>query len=39
VFRSEEYEFTAGIPDYQPVDASLSQHEAADWVRKLSYYD
>lgn len=32
VFKSEEYEFTAGIPNYKPVDASLSQHEAADWV-------
>ncbi|GAB1522697.1 hypothetical protein RhiTH_005819 [Rhizoctonia solani] len=31
-FRSEEYEFMAGIPDYEPVDASLSQHEASDWV-------
>ncbi|KAG9093963.1 hypothetical protein FRC07_011392, partial [Ceratobasidium sp. 392] len=32
VFQSEEYEFTAGIPDYQSNDASLSQHEAADWA-------
>ncbi|KAF8711892.1 Alpha-L-fucosidase, partial [Rhizoctonia solani] len=30
-FRSEEYEFMVGIPDYEPVDASLSQHEASDW--------
>lgn len=36
IFRSEEFDFMAGIPDYQPVDASLSQHEAADWVSKLA---
>ncbi|QRW24710.1 alpha-L-fucosidase [Rhizoctonia solani] len=36
-FRSEEYEFMAGIPDYEPVDASLSQHEASDWFDEAKF--
>lgn len=38
VFESDEYEFMAGIPDYESVDASLSQHEAADWVGVVPTY-
>ncbi|KAG8735161.1 hypothetical protein FRC10_010916 [Ceratobasidium sp. 414] len=37
VFQSEEYEFTAGIPDYRANDASLSQHEAADWFDEAKF--
>ncbi|KAF8599783.1 glycoside hydrolase [Ceratobasidium sp. AG-I] len=37
VFESDEYEFMAGIPDYEPVDASLSQHEAADWFDEAKF--
>jgi alpha-L-fucosidase len=36
VFKSGEYVFTAGIPDYKSDDASLSQHEAADWVSRTN---
>ncbi|KAG8715678.1 hypothetical protein FRC09_016422 [Ceratobasidium sp. 395] len=37
VFQSEEYEFMAGIPDYEANDASLSQHEAADWFDEAKF--
>ncbi|CUA69605.1 fucosidase, alpha-L-1, tissue [Rhizoctonia solani] len=37
VFKSEEYDFTAGIPDYKPVDSSLSQHEASDWFDEAKF--
>ncbi|KAG9086464.1 hypothetical protein FS749_003626 [Ceratobasidium sp. UAMH 11750] len=36
-FQSEQYEFMAGIPDYQANDASLSQHEAADWFEEAKF--
>ncbi|EUC64021.1 alpha-L-fucosidase [Rhizoctonia solani AG-3 Rhs1AP] len=36
-FKSEEYDFTAGIPDYKPADASLSQHEASDWFDEAKF--